>query len=135
MRQGQIVFRKKWGPALDRYHFPHTFDPTEVLLASDKRHTATRVLYVDQLLPRKRIGGGFARAYKILGLLAQLGCRVTVIGTEEMNAGAPPPEWDNWKELEQNSIELFRHQAKGADWGQACGVVKRLLQARPTSPS
>ena len=80
---------------------------------------ATKILYVDQLLPRHKIGSGFARAGDNVQLMARAfdgDAIVTAIGNEEVLANVEP---ELWTHSEQNQVELQTHRC-GAYAGRSC---------------
>ena len=92
MRQGQQTFSKIWKQELTLNHLPYGNTPYLKLRAATRMH-ATKILYVDQLLPRHKIGSGFARAGDNVQLMARAfdgDAIVTAIGNEEVLANVEP---------------------------------------------
>ena len=95
MRQGQQTFSKIWKQELTLNHLPYGNTPYLKLRAATRMH-ATKILYVDQLLPRHKIGSGFARAGDNVQLMARAfdgDAIVTAIGNEEVLANVEPDLW------------------------------------------
>ena len=118
MRQGQQTFSKIWKQELTLNHLPYGNTPYLKLRAATRMH-ATKILYVDQLLPRHKIGSGFARAGDNVQLMARAfdgDAIVTAIGNEEVLANVEP---ELWTALRQNQVELQTHRC-GAYAGRSC---------------
>jgi len=143
MKEGHGVFVGRWRAPLAAKHVANRGRVADVLRARDSRRTL-RVLYVDQFLPRNRVGGGCPRGYMNVLQLANLGYRVTAVGVEE-HLSSPPPERDNWAQLQQASVELMtmeRLLSMQSDsrlynplavplMTRQCEVVIQLLSRRP----
>mmetsp|Transcript_43337 Transcript_43337/g.114071 ORF Transcript_43337/g.114071 Transcript_43337/m.114071 type:complete len:837 (-) Transcript_43337:328-2838(-) len=84
MQRSAQVFRERWREQLDRvYTEGSASQPAAILRSRNSRRDTTSVLYVDQLLPRRRIGQGFTRAFDNVVMLAENGHKVTVVAADE----------------------------------------------------
>ena len=85
MQRSAIVFRERWRGKLDSlYTEGSSLQPATILRSRDSRRNTASVLYVDELLPRLRIGQGFPRAFDNVQMLAELGYKVTVLAVHEV---------------------------------------------------
>ena len=139
--ESKKTFVARWGDVLS-HHLPPSTKPIEDVRARDSRRDTISVLYVHQLIPRKRLGSGFGRAHDMASALAQLGYKVTVVGVEEhlRNNVTQPPEYDSFQELQQSSVEIMTMERLMKMHGtptpslsplSECQVVKMLLDSRP----
>jgi len=109
MLAGQKAFAKKWaGPLQHHLERPLRKDPVQVLQARDnRRKRLPNILYVDELIPEKKLGAGYGRALDNLVMISELGHKVTATATALPKGGDLYCEAKCQAALQQASIEVM----------------------------
>jgi len=109
MQAGQKVFAEKWaGPLQEHFHPPGRADPLHILHARDgRRNQVPNILYLDSLIPNKKFGSGYGRAFDNLVMLAELGYKITVTATAMPIDGDGECDAECRGALQQASVEVI----------------------------